>query len=293
MPFRRDLAKQAGYTDAEIDSYLTGKKEQAKGGSFLKSAVEKLPQAMGGLGIVAGLPLGLSPLGGFGMYGAGYVLRDLLGPYVGYKPTSVSEGGIGNQLTGMAGAGIMGEALSMLPWLTKGGVAGKTTKAAEKATKEGTRIPWQETETGVREEVGKKLGATPEVKKTLEQLLAEKLPIASGQEMTLTPMQQLDWRRQIARRGGGNFFQRLLTGTSVPEKVEGVARSQISGQLHGYVPGTRLPDWLYSKYSGPLGSPVQAIPKLAIGGGIYAQLRSLLGRMGGGGGGGSSYYGGD
>lgn len=172
----------------------------------------------------------------------------------------------------------------LLPWLSKskvrGGVSGKETAAAAKATEEGVSVPFQDIQSKTMQNVQKKLGWTPEVKKTFTTLMKEKRPSALG-EASLNPTEILDWRRQIATRGGKNYFQRLFTGSSVPEKVEGVVRSDLSSILHETVPATRLPDILYTLYSkSPLGSPLEAPLRAAGGGatlaGAYSLLRNLL-----------------
>jgi len=173
----------------------------------------------------------------------------------------------------------------LLPWLTKskigGGVAGKATQAAAKATEAGKSTPWNTVTGKITGAVEKKLGKPKEVTTALRTLIEEKTPAQFAEKATMNPTELLDWRRQIQARGGKTFLQRAFQGSNVPEKVESIARSEISKLVHQYAPGTKIPDLLYRLYSGPLGSPIPAA--LKIGGAtlgyssIYSALRNLMG----------------
>ena len=307
MPFNREAAIKAGYSDTEIDSYLNAQQNQTtvKGSDW----TDKVGNGMDTIGKVVGGTANFffpqtTKLIKDTATDTAKNFNDLLkgdmasikqrnkeanipSPWLslipGYALFDKKTGGSAREIATYMAMG------KLLPWLTKtklgGGVAGKATSAAEKATQSGVKVSLQDVVDRITGKVTSKLGSPEAVTTPLKELLKEKIGTTTG--TTLTPSELLQWRRQIMARGGSNFLQRIFKGADVGEKVEGVARSEISKVLHQYAPATKLPDLLYRLYSNPiLGSPMSAIPKVAGGilgvGSVPSIFRTLTGGGGGG-----------
>jgi len=248
----------------------------------------------GGIGALGGPAAPLTvPLGAFAGASVGKLLQRI-GSYMNGTSDSNEGGiksGIGASLdTAATGAGyattasIIQNLPNIISWLTKGGVASKTNQAVSKATEKGTETPLIG-DNGIiqqiRNTVEKKLGTGPGTEEALNSVMTEHLPAGENNtynslnsvygnansselpdELTMTPQQILDTRRQIT-----NYYNpKTLFGQpqNLDDKVAAYTRTALSQNLHQTVPSTKIPDWLYSLYSNkligsPLTWPVKAI----------------------------------
>lgn len=96
-----------------------------------------------------------------------------------------------------AGVGAVAEPLlagakAALPFLTKGGVAGKSTQAAQKATQAGKSMNFDDLATQIRKEVFDQFGKTTEVKKAVDKLISGLTPpYAPGESTAATGATQV------------------------------------------------------------------------------------------------------
>lgn len=178
----------------------------------------------------------------------------------------------------LVGGATMGGA-GVAPYLTKQGVAGLSTKAAEK----GQEVPWQKVVERATQAVTKfgNPNTDMELRDTLKSLLLRIKPTDYlGQESISSP-ELLNTRRQMLAREGTGILNFLKGNGDLESKVSGAVRGGLSDLLHEAAPATKLPDTLYKLYSkgGPLGGD---IPTLAIKYGLgIPLLRKLLGPLGG------------
>lgn len=279
MAFNRQKAKQAGYSDSEIEAYLAKKTQGPEQEATLPAALMRL---LGGGGI--------ADVAGTG-FEVGRQARKALGqdveqnPYFtgeqaqGFKENPVKEVGsslLSDLLGALAvGAGVGGVAT----FGTKAGVAQLANQAAQK----GREIPFESLKQKATESVGKlgNISQDVELRDTLNNLLAK---ITPGQntlgETAFSSPNALQTRRQLLERYGTSIFDWLRGGPNLEQKVAGSVRSALTGLLHEAAPGTRIPDKLYSLYSkgGAFGGD---LPSLAIKYGIGIPLvRKLLGPVG-------------
>ena len=294
MPLNIQAAKSAGWSQAEIDAYMTRKQASApesSGQSWSTQGNDMTSLMMKAMGAVTpGLKQtveGIFEKAPTHKMDAKDVAYSATGPLPQYALGLAEKMGVKGAKnlqsdmfqTIQPGAEelskiyLTGKILAKIaPWLTKKGLANKTTSAASK----GNDIPFNDIASGFKQTTGKKLGSTPEITKTMNTLLREKVPLTLNNETPfLGSSDVLDWRRQILNRGGKGFLQRLFTGESVPEKVEGLLRSELSSKLHQYAPATRVPDTLYSLYS-KYGTPGQNVLRGAAGLSLYKLFPSIL-----------------
>lgn len=201
-----------------------------------------------------------------------------LGPQVGTALDALTAGDIPGIMGGLKAGGA---ALKELPsYLTKSGLAQKSTEAARAATEAGTKISWGDISKDIQSQVYKQLGKTKDVQDALNTIISEKTPAGlesmapdvkiGGIGTSMSPSDLLDWRRQILGREGTGILK-ALTGSNVTDKVSSIARSVISKNLHDYVPATVTPDKLFSFYSAIKGD-VPTWAKRAVGGFLADKL---------------------
>lgn len=165
----------------------------------------------------------------------------------------------------------------VLPWLTRGGVAGKATEEALKKTKAGVSMTWDELSGQISKKVYQRLGTDTDVVRTVTKMLARKAPAgveAIPETLAKTPTELLAMRRQLLERYGLKMLDRLAAqpGTRLEEKIASVARNVISENVHRLVPETITPDKLYAFYS-----KVYPGVKKAVAVGAGAKIAEMLG----------------
>lgn len=278
MAFNRQKAKQAGYSDAEIDAYLAKNKEPEQEAALPASIMRLL--GGGGMADVAGT--------GFEV---GRQARKALGqedveqnPYFtgeqaeGFKENPIKE--IGSSfLSDLLGAlGLAAGVGGVATFGTKAGVANLANMAAQR----GKNIPWDTVRERATQAVSKfgNPATDVELRDTLNTILARINPNTTlGANEISSPM-ALQTRRQLLQRYGTNILDFLRGGPNLEQKVAGSTRQALSGLLHEAAPGTKIPDKLYSLYSkgGPFGGD---IPSLVVKYGFGIPLiRKLLGPIG-------------
>lgn len=337
MRIDREKAKQAGYSDAEIDAYeaqLSQPQPEEKSGGILDfvkgasnfvapRATNLLSNPSQGLqpikpsGPLSYVPNPLPALGAAGELSALYLTKGKSAPGVsmagrfglgGILHGGTGEGSITNRATNAVlegGAGYLGgkvleKVLPIIKYPTKNRAANAATKEAQKATQEGKGIHWDNLQTQIRDRVKEKLGDTVEIRQLTNKLLSEKTPAAiqptipnpggvgsSAGSFNMAPSELLDWRRQIARRGGKTFFEKMFTSSNLDQKVEQQARSVITKEIHKLAPKTLSPDKAFSLYSQPGNTDIPGWAKRIIVGEVarrYAgpQLGSFFSKFTGG-----------
>jgi len=250
MAFNREAAKQAGYSDQEIDAYLASKTTSSgqvqEGTDFMSRLSGFAPLAntltMGG---VEGVKESVGKQQR--RFQQPQSLTDVLNPVK--QAQNFGEDVI--QPIALPALKIAG-VYKMLPWLfknvlTRGGIARLTEKTAKVLTKKGTNLPMEGVKYNIREAVTKKFGETEEVIKPLEELISETSQKVGSK---INPSQLLDWRKQVgARLGSKNYLQRIFQGTDIGEKVAGTARSTISKEIQKISPAIKTLDKVYGTQS--------------------------------------------
>ena len=353
MKIDREKAKQAGYTDEEINAFETQQASQAQQQptqslgqqalGFLKGAANfvapRTTEVVSNIATGKNQPYqtkdyllsGLGPLGqmlggspaaqqasGAGGEIASYLIptaRGLQGSKLSAKlglagavsgatgegdilqkgQNAALQGGLG-YLTG----GTLEKVLPVLKYPSKSRAANVATKEAEKATKAGEGIHWDDLQEQIRERIKTKLGDNPKIRTITNRLLSEKTPAAvqptipepggpgsTAGSFLKSPSELLDWRRQIARRGGKTFFEQMFRSASLENKIEAEARSILTKEIHRMAPKTLSADKIYSFYSKPGNTDIPGwVKRIAVGylarqgtnQVLGPQLSSLLGR---------------
>ena len=350
MRIDREKAKQAGYTDQEIDAFeaqqTQSQPQQQSGGvlGFLKGAANVVAPRTTQLvsDIASGqsqryqtkdaLLFGLGPLGqilggspaakqasGVGGEIASYLvpltavtrgaaLSTKLGLAGATHGATTPDAGLTERALRTAGEGavgygvgaVLGKVLPVLKYPSKSRAANVATKEAEKATKAGEGIHWDDLQEQIRERIKTKLGDNPKIRTITNRLLSEKTPAAvqptipepggpgsTAGSFLKSPSELLDWRRQIARRGGKTFFEQMFRSASLENKIEAEARSILTKEIHRMAPKTLSADKIYSFYSKPGNTDIPGwVKRIAVGylarqgtnQVLGPQLSSLLGR---------------
>lgn len=198
----------------------------------------------------------------------GHLAEQLPGAAVGDALSIVGGKGIKNVVTNPVQAvkSVTNPIVTGAKLLTKKGAANITTNAAKAATDLGKTAKWNDIANEVRTAVQSQYGNSVEHMRAAEKLLAQEAPAKLGKNISKTPSELLDLRRQIlARSGTGNIISKLMGMKNTEDQVAGVARNIISQHVHELAPESKMADKAYSLWSKAKGSPAEWIGRSLVG----------------------------
>lgn len=159
---------------------------------------------------------------------------------------------------------------------TKKGATSITTKAVQSATAAGKTAKWDDIANEVRDAVKSQYGNSVEHTRAVNKFLAQEVPAKLGKNVTKTPTELLQLRRQIlARSGTGNIIQKLMNVKTTEDQVAGTARNVVSKYVHQLAPESQAADKAYTMWKKIGGSPAEWAARAAIGGTVGKGLKQL------------------
>lgn len=198
------------------------------------------------------------------------------GPIGVANPIPEDLGEVGNQLdVALTTLGITNplKLLKAPLYSSKKGLAHVLDKAYTDATKQGVTLS--------RDEILKRAKGGTNLRglqKNIEQFIVRNFPDQTVMGKSginfkpMSPSQAWDINKDIGRNFGPKIFERFV-GPSPEAQAAREVRNAVSTLLKEKVPASKVPNTLYSKYAGPLGSPANVVAK----GGLGLLANTILG----------------